>query len=279
MKTLYEQTAYKTSRSVTNAYSTSFSLAVRILKTEKRNAIYSIYGFVRLADEIVDTFLDFEQEDLLNEFVNEFKTSFQRKISMNPIIHSFVTTVYKYNISIDLIEAFLNSMRMDLYKSQYHSAYETSEYIYGSAEVVGLMCLKVFTDGNETLYRELKKPASSLGSAFQKVNFLRDLKADYEQLNRTYFSGFERDTFSESHKNQLINEIENEFNEALNGIKKLPGRSKVAVYLAYLYYMQLLNKLLKTPARQIISQRVRVNNFIKLILFIKASLLYKLKLI
>lgn len=279
MTNLYDRTAFKTSKAVTKTYSTSFSLAVGIHKPQKRNAIYSIYGFVRLADEIVDTFLTCNQEELLDEFENEFHEALQRKLSMNPVIHAFVLTVNKYQIPLSLVKSFMKSMRQDLYKSSYKSTLETNDYVYGSAEVVGLMCLKVFVDGDDIMYNRLKEPAQKLGSAFQKVNFLRDLKADYEQLNRVYFSDFNEDTFNDSVKLKLIAEIKDEFKVAKIGIRKLPGRSKIAVYLAYLYYMQLLKKLTRTPAKQLMNKRIRVNNYIKFALLVKASVYYKMKLI
>lgn len=276
---LFNKVAFKTSTLVTKAYSTSFSIAVGMLAPETRKAIYNIYGFVRFADEIVDTFLWCNQEYLLNKFTNDLSEALSDEISMNPILHSFAITVKKYKIPLSQINSFLQSMRADLVKNTYISNSELDKYIYGSAEVVGLMCLRVFVNGNEYSYKQLEKPAMKLGAAFQKVNFLRDLKSDYEDLHRKYFPDFNKDSFDEKTKHKLIQEIEKDFREAKIGIKKLPGRSKIAVFIAYLYYKQLLRKIKKTKASEILKKRIRIKNIYKLFLFIKAYFTYKLNLI
>lgn len=279
MEKLYHKIAFRTSAMVTKAYSTSFSIAVRMLPQEQRKAIYSIYGFVRFADEIVDTFLDKKQEQLLSNFERELQEAFTYGISMNPVLHSFVTTVNKYHIPHKYINAFMKSMHADLFKHEYRSEAETQEYIHGSAEVVGLICLKIFVDGDEQHYRMLEEPAMKLGSAFQKVNFLRDLKSDQERLNRTYFAGLTHGAFSEALKNRLIEDIESEFSEARKGISHLPGRSRFAVLVAYLYYLQLLRKLKCTPAENIRKKRIRIGDIKKIILLINAYIAYKFRMV
>lgn len=279
MDALYNKTTFKTSEVVTKAYSTSFSIAVSMLNPEWRKAIYSIYGFVRFADEIVDTFHESQQQYLLNKIEGDLQEAINTGVSLNPILHSFAITVNKYNISQEHIRAFMKSMRADLIKKDYNSVFETNEYIYGSAEVVGLMCLMVFVEGNKELYNQLEGPAKRLGAAFQKVNFLRDLKADYEGLERTYFAGFSPDTFDEAYKNCWVKDIQEDFAEALKGIKRLPGRSRFAVYVAYLYYKRLLRNLKVTPAKQLINTRIRVRNRMKFVLLFKAAFDYKLRLI
>lgn len=276
---IYQQLSFKTSERFTKAYSTSFSLAVGMLKPEIRKAIYSIYGFVRIADEIVDSFHDTDQEFLLDDLTKNLNYALDKGISTNPILNAFAITVRKYNIPYHLIESFMNSMRADLSKKYYESYIETDEYIYGSAKVVGLMCLKVFVKGDEELYRKLELPAMFLGSAFQKVNFLRDLKADFEELNRTYFHNFDKESFNEETKLQIIEDIEKDFSLAMPGIRMLPGQAKLAVWLAYSYYMRLLLELKKTPADKLIGKRIRVNNVRKMVIMNKAYLSYKLNLI
>lgn len=279
MYKLYHDIAFRTSAMVTKAYSTSFSVAVRMLPLSQRMAIYSIYGFVRFADEIVDTFLDKKQVDLLNNFERELQEAFTYGISLNPILHSFAKTVDEFNISHKHIDAFMKSMRMDLFKHDYESEKETREYIRGSAEVVGLMCLKVFVYGDEEKYHALEGPAIQLGSAFQKVNFLRDLKADKEKLHRTYFSDLLQGELDEKVKVHLVQDIESEFAEAKIGIRNLPGRERFGVLVAYLYYIRLLRKLKQTPANKIMNKRIRVSDFSKLVLLIQAYLMYKFRLI
>jgi phytoene/squalene synthetase len=276
---LYTEISYKTSKLITQRYSTSFSIAVSFLPGEMRRAIYSIYGFVRLADEIVDTFNTIHQKQVLDLFERDFFEALDNGISMNPVLHAFALTVKKYNIPLHLVHSFLKSMKADLVKQVYRNTDELNEYIYGSADVVGLMCLMVFVNGNETLYSDLEKPAMKLGSAFQKVNFLRDLKTDLEQLDRRYFPQFDLINFNDVVKYELIKNIEADFNDARKGIKALPGRSKLAVYIAYIYYRKLLKEIKHTPAPKMINQRIRVANPIKLMLIGKAYVVYKLDII
>ncbi len=271
---LYSDVSFSTSRLITHRYSTSFSIAVNCLPNEMRQAIYSIYGFVRLADEIVDTFETADQESLLLNFERDYLEALANRISLNPVLHSFILTLYRYNIPLHLVDSFLTSMKADLRIGKYYDSAGLDGYIYGSADVVGLMCLKVFVNGDEQLYHELEKPAKKLGSAFQKVNFLRDLKADIEQLNRSYFPGVDITTFNELKKLELIEEIGKDFQEAKEGVDRLPGRSRLAVLIAYTYYMHLLRKLSNTPAGDIISKRIRLPGHFKIFLFVKALLSY-----
>lgn len=279
MKSLFDDVSFKCSVLVTKSYSTSFSMAVHMLAPSIRDAIYSIYGFVRFADEIVDSFHGFDKKTLIDDFENEYYKAQKLGVSLNPILNSFQQTVNKYNISDDMIQSFLNSMKMDLVKSDYHSKEEYDEYIYGSADVVGLMCLKVFVNGENTKYEELKDEAMRLGSAFQKVNFLRDLKDDNLVLNRNYFPGVDLKSFDENSKALIIQEIEEDFKVALEGIKRLPIEAKFGVYTAYVYYKKLLKKLEKTPCVEIRNSRVRISNYTKGILFANSFVTYKLKLV
>lgn len=280
MKHLFDQVSYDTSKLVTNSYSTSFSMAVKMLSPTIRSAIYNIYGFVRFADEIVDTFHDYNKEELLNDFEIEYYKAYEQGISLNPILNSFQQTVRKYNITDDMVSAFLKSMRADLTKSVYTTKEEYDEYIYGSADVVGLMCLKVFVKGNEERYNELKEAAMRLGSAFQKVNFLRDLKDDYELLNRSYFPNVDLTSLDSDSKAQIIAEIEEDFDYAFNqGILKLPVEAKFGVYMAYRYYRRLLKKLNKVPSSKIIETRVRISNPMKINLLARSYVKYKLNMI
>jgi len=250
-----------------------------MFKKETRDAIYSIYGFVRVADEIVDTFHGFDREKLLEKFESDYYDAILNGISTNPVLQSFQVTVKKYRIPDEHIRAFLNSMKCDLEKTEYSSKSEIEEYIYGSADVVGLMCLKVFCLNNTELYNELEIPAMKLGSAFQKVNFLRDLKTDVQYLGRRYFPELINQNLNENIKLLLIKEIENDFNIAYTGIKRLPGRSKLAVLIAYYYYKRLLTKIKQTTATEIMEKRISVSNSRKIALLFKASIVYKLKLI
>jgi len=277
MKSIFDSISEQFSRNVTERYSTSFSMATRLLKRSIRQDIYNIYGFVRFADEIVDTFHNYPKEDLLNRFENELYFSINQKISLNPILNSFQKTVNKYNIDLNLIKAFLKSMRWDLEKKVYNYDNEYKEYIYGSADVVGLMCLTVFVKGDDEKYSELKSAAMSLGSAFQKVNFLRDLNLDFENLNRTYFPGVDVEKFDEKSKNIIIVDIENDFKLALKGIIKLPNDARFGVYTAFKYYHKLLVKLKKTPSLNIKKSRVRVSNYQKFIVLIGSYFRYCLK--
>lgn len=275
----FNNTSFQISEQVTKSYSTSFYSATRLLDKDTRYAIFSIYGFVRFADEIVDTFHEFDKKYLLEKFETDYYDSVKQGISLNPILQSFQKTVQKYNIPDAHIQAFLSSMKYDLVKSEYKDKTEVNEYIYGSADVVGLMCLKVFCNGDDTIYNELEKPAQKLGSAFQKVNFLRDLKNDMEILDRKYFPEIQQNRLNEDNKLTIIADIESNFDSALVGIKKLPNRSKLAVLVAYYYYRSLLKKIKNTPAERIFEYRIRISNTKKLLLLLKAILLYKLRLI
>ena len=279
MKNFYDKVTENCSKIVTQSYSTSFSLATKMLDPSIRNHIYNIYGFVRFADEIVDTFHDFPKEELLNRFEKDLNFSLEKKISLNPILNSFQLTVNKYNIDRKLISAFLKSMRWDLNKNIYKTDKEYKEYIYGSADVVGLMCLKVFVKGDDNLYFKLKPAAMSLGSAFQKVNFLRDLKKDYQELDRTYFPNVDFNHFDEETKTNIIKEIENDFNLALKGIFDLPIESRFGVYTAYKYYNKLLKKLKNIPSKKIQNARIRVPNYQKMGVFARSYLKYRLNLL
>ncbi|MDI5951184.1 phytoene/squalene synthase family protein [Flavobacterium yafengii] len=279
MKQLFDDVSFKCSKLVTKNYSTSFSLAVYMLSPSIRDAIYSVYGFVRFADEIVDSFHGFDKENLITEFEDEYYKAIERGISLNPILNSFQQTVKQYNISDDLIQAFLKSMKLDLIKSDYHSKAEYDDYIYGSADVVGLMCLKVFVAGDTERYNLLKDEAMRLGSAFQKVNFLRDLKDDNLVLNRNYFPGVDLNSFDEKAKIAIINEIEEDFKVAYQGIVKLPIEAKFGVYTAFVYYKKLLKKLENTPYHEIGNARIRVSNYTKAGLLAQSFVTYKLKLV
>jgi 15-cis-phytoene synthase len=275
----YNKTAFQISRLIIQNYSTSFSIATSFFEKETGEAIDSIYGFVRFADEIVDTFHDFNKKYLLEKLECDYYDAVKQGISLNPVLQSFQKTTAKYKIADEHIQAFLTSMKNDLVKSQYDNKKDSDNYIFGSAEVVGLMCLKVFCNGDERLYNELEKPAMKLGSAFQKVNFLRDLKRDMEELNRTYFPEVYQNSFNDETKWKVVTDIENDFNMALEGLKKLPGRSKLAVLVAWLYYKNLLKKIKRIPAAQIIQSRIRISNAKKVCLLLKAMVLYKFRFI
>lgn len=276
---IYDQTSFKTSKIVTENYSTSFSYATRLLEKNRREAIYAIYGFVRFADEIVDTFHEWDKENLLDKFEEDLNQALKQGISLNPVLHSFQLVVRQYKIPGEYINAFLASMRSDLSKKEYKTKLEANTYIYGSADVVGLMCLRVFCDGDEELFQNLKHPAMKLGSAFQKVNFLRDIKNDVEHLGRTYFPRINGFGFNETTKKQIIEEIEQDFHEAYQGIKKLPNDSKLAVLLAYYYFRNLLRKLENTPANEILNRRIRISNARKIFIILKAKGICTLNLI
>ena len=277
MKAIFDQISFDSSKCVTKAYSTSFSSAVKMLSPTIRQDIYNIYGFVRFADEIVDSFHDYDKKTLLDKFEKEYSLSCELGISTNPILHSFLITVKEYNIPKEYIDNFLRSMRYDLEKKEYKTKEEAKDYIYGSADVVGLMCLKIFCRNNNELFDKLYNPAMRLGSAFQKVNFLRDLKEDVLSLGRTYFADFNIEKFDEETKLELIKEIEEDFYEAKLGIKDLPEGSQLAVIIAYKYYLRLLKKIKQTPAEKVIEKRIRVNDFNKLILLINTIIKYKIK--
>jgi phytoene synthase len=276
MKSLFDTISFECSKNVTRTYSTSFSSAVKMLAPTIRQDIYNIYGFVRFADEIVDSFHDYNKEDLFAMFEKDLASALQNKISLNPILNSFQHTVHKFHIPESLIASFMKSMKMDLIKTNYATDDEYKEYIYGSADVVGLMCLKVFVNGNEAKYQELEQSAMRLGSAFQKVNFLRDLKADYEDLSRTYFPNTDLTKLDEESKNQIISEIESDFEAGYQGIIHLPIEAKFGVYTAFIYYKKLLSKLKKTPSAEIKNTRIRVSDYQKFQLFAKCYFSYKL---
>jgi phytoene/squalene synthetase len=279
MKELFDSVSYECSKIVTNSYSTSFSLATRMLSSSIRTHIYNIYGFVRFADEIVDTFHSYNKMELFNRFEESLYLAISNKISLNPILNSFQMTVNLYHIDIDYIKSFMTSMRWDLSKKTYKTEKEYKDYIYGSADVVGLMCLKVFVKGDKRLFEKLKKPAMHLGSAFQKVNFLRDLKSDTENLNRLYFPDVNIDSFDEYSKSKIINEIKEDFKQGKTGIFQLPNESKFGVYTAYKYYLRLLKKLKKTPSTEIKSKRIRVANYQKVDVLARSFIRYQFNLL
>ena len=279
MKSIFDDVSNDCSKIVTNTYSTSFSLATKMLSKNIRQHIYNIYGFVRFTDEIVDSFHDYDKAVLFKDFSSDLEKSLKNKIHLNPILNSFQATYHKFNIDKDLVDSFMSSMEKDLNKKKYMSNEEYKEYIYGSADVVGLMCLKVFVNGNSEKYEELKSFAMSLGSAFQKVNFLRDLKDDFEILNRSYFPNTNLSQLDEESKIKIIDEIEADFKEGLIGIKKLPLEAKFGVFMAYRYYSQLLKKLKKTPALDIKNTRIRVPNYKKLELLTRSYVKYQLNLL
>ncbi|CAN5437463.1 phytoene/squalene synthase family protein [soil metagenome] len=266
---LYNLTAFECSKIITQKYSTSFTLGIKTLYKKFHFPIYAIYGFVRCADEIVDTFDGYDKAKLLKNFREDTFEAIQQKISSNPVLHAFQLIQHKYSIDFELVNAFLNSMEMDLYNHKYDKD-NYQEYIYGSAEVVGLMCLKVFCEGNLEQYEQLKEPARKLGAAFQKVNFLRDLKDDYIDRGRTYFPGIDFRHFSHDVKSMIEEEIQEDFNEAYKGILKLPEGSKLGVYLAYIYYLQLFKKIRNCPASKIINERIRIPDNKKLVLLVES---------
>ena len=278
MKKLYDDLSVLVSKNTTRTYSTSFSLGIYFLNPRLRGHIYSIYGFVRVADEIVDSFAGFDQKSLLNKFRQDTYDAIDSGISCNPILNSFQRTVHQYDIDLELIELFLKSMEMDLEKVDYTEE-KYQQYILGSAEVVGLMCLHVFTEGNRAVFAELKPYAMKLGAAFQKVNFLRDIKDDYHILGRTYFPNVDLSDFNLQAKEQIEREIETDFETALVGIRKLPATSRGGVYLAYVYYRSLFNKIKKLPPKQIFTERIRINNGRKLSLMLGSLLSTKLDMV
>jgi len=279
MKSLFDTVSRDCSKLVTNSYSTSFSIATKLLAPSIRQDIYNIYGFVRFADEIVDTFHDYDKTKLFKAFQNDMYEAIEQKISLNPILNSFQETVHKYNIDAHLYESFMSSMEKDLHKSIYLTQEEYEEYIYGSADVVGLMCLKVFVNGDQEAYDELKDDAMKLGSAFQKVNFLRDLKADCEELERSYFPNANLECLDEQTKSLIISEIDADFQAGLRGIAKLPVEAKLGVYTAYIYYSKLLQKLKNTPSLEIKNRRIRVPNYQKASLLAKSYISCRFNLV
>ena len=266
---LYHKISVDASKNITQLYSTSFSMGIKLLDKNIHDAIFSIYGFVRVADEIVDTFHDYPKSEMLQEFKEETYKALDRKISVNPILHAFQMVVNKYSINRNLIDKFLLSMEQDLNDIQYSSA-GYKEYIVGSAEVVGLMCLKVFVNGDNNLYSKLEESARKLGAAFQKINFLRDVKADYQDLGRTYFPGVDLEQFTPDEKLKIEEDIQNDFECAIEGIIKLPSSSRLGVYVAYRYYFSLFKKIKKVSSDRLMEERIRVPNTKKLLITFKS---------
>jgi 15-cis-phytoene synthase len=270
MMNIFHDVSQLCSRNTTERYSTSFSSAIRLLHQDLRQPIYNIYGMVRFADEIVDTFHQYDKAILIKDFRKQTFEAIERGISTNPILHSFQLTVNQFGIDLKLIEAFFDSMEMDLERTQYsHQSY--NDYIYGSAEVVGLMCLYVFLEGDKVLFEKLKPSARSLGAAFQKVNFLRDVKADYNQLDRTYFPGLDFSNFTERQKREIEEDIQNDFNSAYQGIMQLPAKARFGVYVAYKYYLSLFSKIKRLQPATIMHQRVRIPDHHKIMILLRAG--------
>ncbi len=276
MKQMFDDISFKTAKSITKKYSTSFSIGTRLFNKRVRKDVYAIYGFVRVADEIVDSFHNYDKQTLLHQYRSETYNALERGISTNPVINAFQDVVVRNSIGRDLIEAFFSSMEKDL-ELDYFKEQDYKSYIYGSAEVVGLMCLKVFCEGLEHKYNELKSYAKSLGAAFQKVNFLRDIRDDFHDLGRTYFPNLDLTDFSETEKGAIVGDIKNDFKHAYAGIKKLPHGSKLGVYVAYVYYRNLLRKVEKRKAKELMKRRIRIPNGRKLYLLMKSYFNYKLK--
>lgn len=278
MMELFNLTTFKCSEIVTKNYSTSFSLGIRMFDRKLHAPIYGIYGFVRYADEIVDTFHGYNKKKLLDDFKKDTFQAIEDKISLNPILHSFQMVVHKYNIEHELITAFLHSMEMDLYFNEYNQTHY-EEYIYGSAEVVGLMCLRVFCEGNEEAYQRLKPAARSLGSAFQKVNFLRDMKSDYFERGRTYFPNVDFKRFDYQAKKEIEADIQRDFDHAYTGILQLPKSARLGVYLAYIYYLKLFRKIQETAPTKVMNERIRVPDTKKFTLLVKSYVKHQLNYI
>jgi phytoene/squalene synthetase len=278
MKELFDNLSHEMSEMTTKKYSTSFSLGISFLHKSIHKPIYAIYGFVRFADEIVDSFHGFEKKELLDDFKKQTYDAIEKGISLNPILNSFQWAVNEYNIPLDLIETFLQSMEMDLDKRKY-DAEKYAQYILGSAEVVGLMCLKIFVNGDDKEYERLKPSAMKLGSAFQKINFLRDLKADYQELGRTYFPGIDLNEFNATVKKEIEADIEIDFQQGYEGIKQLPKNARFGVYMAYIYYYKLFAKIKTTSPQVILNERIRIPNNKKYRLFLKSYLKHNLNLI
>lgn len=274
MKELFDTVSLKTSKLVTNSYSTSFSLGIRFLDKEFHDPIYGIYGFVRFADEIVDSFHNYNKEELLTEFKNETYKSIERGISLNPVLNSFQKVINDYHIDLNLIETFLKSMEMDLDKKEY-DAEGYKNYILGSAEVVGLMCLKVFVKGNEAEYKKLTPYAMALGSAFQKINFLRDLHADFKGMGRVYFPNIDLAQLDDKTKAELEKDIDLDFDKGLEGIKLLPKNARFGVYVAYIYYRKLLMKIKSIHYKRILEERISIPNSQKMLLFARSYVKHK----
>ena len=278
MNQLYEKVTARSSQLVTHAYSTSFSLGVRMLPPKQGMAIHAVYGFVRFADEIVDTFHHLPKAQVLKEFREETDLAIERRHSMNPIIHSFQRVYHEYDMEREVVDAFLDSMAMDLGDLTYERQ-SFEEYIYGSAEVVGLMCLSIFCDGDQALYEELKPSARSLGAAFQKVNFLRDLKHDQEELGRVYFPNVDFSGLGHEQKLMIEEEIERDFHHAFEGIKRLPRSSRLGVYLAFRYYLLLFRKIKRVPAHEVMERRIRIDNSRKMLVLVQSYFRAQLNLL
>ncbi len=272
---LYDTTCNECSRLITKRYSTSFSMGIQVFHKRFRMPIYGIYGFVRFADEIVDTFHGYDKRDLLERFKRDTFAAIDERLSLNPVLHAFQSVVHHYGIERDLIEAFLYSMEMDLDKNKYDAA-GYDEYIYGSAEVVGLMCLRVFTEGDDAEYKRLREPARKLGAAFQKINFLRDIKSDYDERGRVYFPGVDFERFDHRQKLQIEADIAEDFKEALAGIRQLPEGARFGVYLAYKYYTQLFAKIKSAPAQRVAEERIRVSDKRKMYLLFSSAVRHQL---
>jgi 15-cis-phytoene synthase len=272
---LFDSTALKVSQLVTERYSTSFTLGIKTLHKKFRDPVFAIYGFVRYADEIVDTFHDHNKKVLLERFRKDTYDAIDEKLSFNPILHSFQSVVNQYKIENELIDAFLHSMEMDILQNEYNeSGYQ--EYIYGSAEVVGLMCLRVFCEGDDNQFQSLKAPARRLGAAFQKVNFLRDIKSDFKDRGRTYFPDVDFNNFSQISKAQIESDIQQDFDAAYEGIKRLPKGARLGVYLAYVYYLTLFSKIKRLPVARIMTERIRIPDSKKIILLFQTYLKHNL---
>ncbi|MEZ4968774.1 MAG: phytoene/squalene synthase family protein [Flavobacteriaceae bacterium] len=278
MKALFDSSSIKCSKLVTRTYSTSFSLGIRLFSPKIRPAIYAIYGFVRYADEIVDSFHDYDQEVLLAEFIKEYKLALKRKISLNPIINSFQAVVHKFEL-YEYVDIFLERMQYDLEVSEYTSKEAYENYIYGSADVVGLMCLRVFVDNDREKFNSLQSSARYLGSAFQKVNFLRDIKQDLESLGRSYFPNVHQKRMTDEVKKEIIADIEEDFEKAYQGLVQLPIESRLGVYIAYKYYSNLLKKLKNTKSEKILSGRIHISNPMKMVILAKGYVRYMLNAI
>jgi phytoene/squalene synthetase len=277
-KALFDRVSLSTSRLTTHAYSTSFSIGIRCLDKQLRDPIYSIYGFVRFADEIVDTFHDYNKSELFNRFREDTYRSIEEKISLNPILNSFQKTVHEYKIERELIETFLHSMEMDLTAKKFE-AESFQNYVLGSAEVVGLMCLRVFISGNDALYHKLKPFAMKLGAAFQKINFLRDIAEDFQGLGRTYFPGLQVSRLDDTTKRQIEESIRPDFDKGFEGIRELPRSSRLGVYVAYLYYRALFKKIRNTPCDHVLTERIRIRNRQKISILCFSFVKHRLNLI
>ena len=275
---LYDKTCMECSKLITNNYSTSFSMGIKAFDKKYRAPIYAIYGFVRFADEIVDTFHDKPKAKLLEKFKRDTYEAIENKISLNPVLHSFQEVVHKYDIDLELINAFLKSMEMDLFFQEYEDA-RYKEYIYGSAEVIGLMCLKVFCKGNKEKYDELKSSACKLGSAFQKINFLRDMKSDFAERGRVYFPKIDYKQFNQIEKEEIEKDIKSDFDDAYEGIVKLPTGARFGVYLAYIFYVKLFEKIKKSPVASIKEERIRVSDAKKMYLLFNSAIKTRLNLL